>query len=73
MKNKFIKDLEKYSKMGYEDLSISKENLIKIFDEHSHLISLNIAGRKVWVHLTEYEQTWIETDISEGEKVYLTI
>lgn len=73
MKNNFVKDLEKYSKIGYEDLSISKENLIKIFEKYGHLISLNIAGKKVWVHLTEYEQTWIETDISEGEKVYLTI
>ncbi len=65
--------LEKLVNDGYEDLTISKQNLIKLIEKHSHNIPLLINNRKVWIHFTESDKIFVECDVSDGSGVELTI
>ena len=69
LENKLTKLVEE----GYEDLTISKQNLIKLIEKHSHNIPLLINGRKVWIHFTESDKMLMECDISDGSGVELDI
>ena len=68
-----MKQLEKLVEEGFEDLTISKQNLIKLIEEYSHNIPLLINGRKVWIHFTESDKLLMECDISDGSGVELNI
>ena len=68
-----MEQLEKLVKEGYEDLTISKQNLIKLIEKYSHNIPLLINGRKVWIHFTESDKILVECDISDGSGVELDI
>ena len=65
--------LEKLVNDGYEDLTISKQNLIKLIEKHSHNIPLLINNRKVWIHFTESDKIFVECDISDGSGIELNI
>ena len=60
-------------KDGYEDLWISKDNLVKLLSENSHNIPLLVDGRKVWIHFHDINQTYIERDISDGSAKTLNV
>ena len=68
-----MKQLEELVNDGYEDLTISKENLIKLIENYGHNIPLFINGRKVWIHFTESNKIFMECDISDGSGVELNI
>jgi hypothetical protein len=68
-----MEQLETLVKEGYEDLTISKQNLIKLIEKYSHNIPLLINGRKVWIHFTESDKILMECDISDGSGVELDI
>ena len=68
-----MEQLETLVKEGYEDLTISKQNLIKLIEKYSHNIPLLINGRKVWIHFTESDKILVECDISDGSGVELDI
>jgi hypothetical protein len=68
-----MKQLEKLVAQGYEDLTISKQNLIKLIDEYGHNIPLLINDRKIWIHFTESDKILMECDISDGSGVELNI
>jgi hypothetical protein len=42
-----MEQLEKLVKEGYEDLTISKQNFVKLIEKYSHNIPLLINDRKV--------------------------
>jgi len=69
MENKLTKLIDN----GYEDLTISKQNLIKLIKKHKHNIPLLINNKKVWIHFTESDKILIECDISDGSGVELNI
>jgi hypothetical protein len=69
MENKLTKLINN----GYEDLTISKQNLIKLIEKHSHNIPLLINNKKVWIHFTESDKILMECDISDGSGVELDI
>ena len=69
MENKLTKLVDN----GYEDLTISKQNLLKLIEKHSHNIPLFINGRKVWIHFTESNKILMECDISDGSGVEVNI
>ena len=68
-----MEQLEKLVKEGYEDLTISKQNFVKLIEKYSHNIPLLINDRKVWIHFTESDKILIECDISDGSGVELNI
>jgi hypothetical protein len=68
-----MKQLEELVNDGYEDLTISKENLIKLIENYGHNISLFINNRKVWIHFTESNKILMECDISDGSGVEVNI
>jgi hypothetical protein len=68
-----MKQLEKLVNEGYEDLTISKQNFIKLIEKYSHNIPLLINGKKVWIHFTESNKLLMECDISDGSGVELNI
>ena len=68
-----MEQLETLVKEGYEDLTISKQNLIKLIEKYSHNIPLLINGRKVWINFTESDKILMECDISDGSGVELDI
>ena len=65
--------LTKLINNGYEDLTISKQNLIKLIKKHNHNIPLLINNKKVWIHFTESDKILVECDISDGSGVELDI
>ena len=68
-----MEQLEKLVKEGYEDLTISKQNFVKLIEKHSHNIPLLINNRKIWIHFTESDKILMECDISDGSVVELDI
>jgi len=68
-----VTKLTKLIDNGYEDLTISKQNLIKLIEKHKHNIPLLINNKKVWIHFTESDKILLECDISDGSGVELTI
>jgi hypothetical protein len=68
-----MKQLEELVNDGYEDLTISKKNLIELIEKYSHNIPLYINNRKVWIHFTESNKIFMECDISDGSGVELNI
>jgi|TARA_R110000822_G_scaffold214820_3_gene349784 hypothetical protein len=68
-----MKQLEELVNDGYEDLTISKKNLIELIEKYSHNIPLYINNRKVWIHFTESDKIFMECDISDGSGVELNI
>ena len=68
-----MEQLEKLVKEGYEDLTISKQNFVKLIEKHGHNIPLLINDRKVWIHFTESDKILMECDISDGSGVELNI
>ena len=68
-----MKQLEELVNDGYEDLTISKKNLIELIEKYSHNIPLYINNRKVWIHFTESDKILMECDISDGSGVELNI
>ncbi len=68
-----MKQLEKLVNEGYEDLTISKQNFIKLIEKYSHNIPLLINGKKVWIHFMECDKLLMECDISDGSGVELNI
>ena len=68
-----MKQLEKLVNEGYEDLTISKQNFIKLIEKYSHNIPLLINDKKVWIHFTESNKLLMECDISDGSGVELNI
>ena len=68
-----MKQLEELVNDGYEDLTISKKNLIELIEKYSHNIPLYINNRKVWIHFTESDKIFMECDISDGSGVEVNI
>ena len=68
-----MKQLEELVNDGYEDLTISKENLIKLIENYGHNTPLFINNRKVWIHFTESNKILMECDISDGSGVEVNI
>ena len=68
-----MEQLEKLVKEGYEDLTISKQNFVKLIEKHGHNIPLLINDKKVWIHFTESDKILMECDISDGSGVELDI
>ena len=68
-----MEQLEKLVKEGYEDLTISKQNFVKLIEKHGHNIPLLINDKKVWIHFTESDKILMECDISDGSGVELNI
>jgi hypothetical protein len=68
-----MKQLEELVDDGYEDLTISKKNLIELIEKYNHNIPLYINNRKVWIHFTESDKIFMECDISDGSGVELNI
>jgi hypothetical protein len=68
-----MQQLENLINEGYEDLTISKQNLIKLIEKYSHNIPLFINNKKVWIHFTESNKILMECDISDGSGVELNI
>jgi hypothetical protein len=68
-----MQQLENLINEGYEDLTISKQNLIKLIEKYSYNIPLFINNKKVWIHFTESNKILMECDISDGSGVELNI
>ncbi len=68
-----MQQLENLINEGYEDLTISKQNLIKLIEKYSHNIPLFINNKKVWIYFTESNKILMECDISDGSGVELNI
>ena len=66
--------LNELSKQGYEDITLSESNLVKLINCCSADCPLLIGGRKMWIHVdNNIENILVETGISFGIPVELKI
>lgn len=54
------------SEKGYEDITLSESNLVKLIKQVSHEFPLLVGDKKMWVHLSPGDGILVETDIGEN-------
>lgn len=51
------------SEKGYEDITLSESNLVKLIGQVSHEFPLLVGDKKMWIHLKPGKDILVETDI----------
>lgn len=63
-------ELIELSSKGYEDLTLSSENLINFINKYSSEFPILVGDNEVWVHINNnISEILFETDIGENTKI----
>ena len=63
MKQEVYNQLYDLTEHGYEDLTISENNLVDLFKSFSHNIPILINDKKIWIHISEHD--YLKTKIQQ--------